>query len=132
MIADDARLTPPRCKKHTAYDDTRLTPHRCKKHTASFTRSTGKFPSNVQFVYTQNARTLYDTVRYVCLIQLTELSEINLQVYSILYMYLPCCIMLWLIGYQQKLDVILTIQMLSLSKGQTLRKKPLCTRQPPC
>ena len=27
MIADDARLTPPRCKKHTAYDDTRLTPH---------------------------------------------------------------------------------------------------------
>ena len=30
MIADDARLTPPRCKKHTAYDDTRLTPHHCK------------------------------------------------------------------------------------------------------
>ena len=47
MIADDARLTPPRCKKHTAYDDTRLTPHRCKKHTASFARSTGKFPSYV-------------------------------------------------------------------------------------
>ena len=61
MIADDARFTPPRCKKHTAYDDTRLTPHRCKKHTAyndtrltphrckkhaaSFARSTGKFPS---------------------------------------------------------------------------------------
>ena len=45
MIADDARLTPPRCKKHTAYDDTRLTPHHCKKHTASFPRSTGKFPS---------------------------------------------------------------------------------------
>ena len=45
MIADDARLTPPRCKKHTAYDDTRLTPHRCKKHTASFALSTGKFPS---------------------------------------------------------------------------------------
>ena len=45
MIADDARLKPPRCKKHTAYDDTRLTPHRCKKHTASFARSTGKFPS---------------------------------------------------------------------------------------
>ena len=45
MIADDARLMPPRCKKHTAYDDTRLTPHRCKKHTASFARSTGKFPS---------------------------------------------------------------------------------------
>ena len=45
MIADDARLTPPRCKKHTAYDDTRLTPHHCKKHTASFARSTGKFPS---------------------------------------------------------------------------------------
>ena len=44
MIADDARLTPPRCKKHTAYDDTRLTPHHCKKHTASFDRSTGKFP----------------------------------------------------------------------------------------
>ena len=43
MIADDARLTPPRCKKHTAYDDT--TPPRCKKHTASFARSTGKFPS---------------------------------------------------------------------------------------
>ena len=48
MIADDARLTPPRCKKHTAYDDTRLTPHRCKKHTASFARSTGKFPSSTQ------------------------------------------------------------------------------------
>ena len=46
MIADDARLKPPRCKKHTAYDDTRLTPHRCKKHTASFARSTGKFPSD--------------------------------------------------------------------------------------
>ena len=46
MIADDARLTPPRCKKHTAYDDTRLTPHHCKKHTASFARSTGKFPSH--------------------------------------------------------------------------------------
>ena len=45
MIADDARLTPPRCKKHTAYDDTRITPHHCKKHTASFARSTGKFPS---------------------------------------------------------------------------------------
>ena len=41
MIADDARLTPPSCKKHTAYDDTRLTPHHCKKHTASFARSTG-------------------------------------------------------------------------------------------
>ena len=47
MIADDARLTPPRCKKHTAYDHTRLTPHRCKKHTASFARSTGKFPSSL-------------------------------------------------------------------------------------
>ena len=47
MIADDARLTPPRCKKHTAYDDTRLTPHHCKKHTASFARSTGKFPSYI-------------------------------------------------------------------------------------
>ena len=46
MIADDARLTPPRCKKHTAYDDTRLTPHCCKKHTAFFAHSTGKFPSN--------------------------------------------------------------------------------------
>ena len=46
MIADDARLTPPRCKKHTAYDDSRLTPHCCKKHTASFPRSTGKFPSH--------------------------------------------------------------------------------------
>ena len=46
MIADDARLTPPRCIKHTAYDDTRLTPHHCKKHTASFACSMGKFPSN--------------------------------------------------------------------------------------
>ena len=45
MIADDARLTPNRCKKHMAYDDTRLTPHHCKKHTVSFARSTGKFPS---------------------------------------------------------------------------------------
>ena len=45
MIADDARLKPPRCKNHTAYDDTRLTSHRCKKHTAPFARSTGKFPS---------------------------------------------------------------------------------------
>ena len=44
MTANDARLTPPRCKKHTAYDDTRLTPHHCKKQ--SFARSTGKFPSN--------------------------------------------------------------------------------------
>ena len=33
MIADDARLTPPRCKKHTP----------------SFARLTGKFPSNVKF-----------------------------------------------------------------------------------
>ena len=49
MIAEDARLTPPHCKKHTAYDDTRFTPHHCKKHTASFARSTGKFPSNVKF-----------------------------------------------------------------------------------
>ena len=48
MIADDARLTPPRCKKHTAYDDTTLTPHHCKKHTASFARSTGKFPSRIK------------------------------------------------------------------------------------
>ena len=47
MIADDARLAPPRCKKHTAYDDTRLTPHHCKKHTASFARSTGKFPGDL-------------------------------------------------------------------------------------
>ena len=45
MIADDARLTPTHCKKHTAYDDTRLTPRRRKKCTASFARSTGKFPS---------------------------------------------------------------------------------------
>ena len=45
MIADDARVTPPRCKKHTAYDDTRLMPHHCKNHTASFARLTGKFPS---------------------------------------------------------------------------------------
>ena len=45
MIADDARLTSPLCKKHTAYDDTGLTPHHCKKHTASFASSTGKFPS---------------------------------------------------------------------------------------
>ena len=49
MIADDARLTPPRCKKHKAYDDTRLMPHHCKKHTASFARSTGKFPSTVKY-----------------------------------------------------------------------------------
>ena len=56
MIADDVRLTRnPAAKStrrmiffffsHTAYDDTRLTPHRCKKHTASFVGSTGKFPS---------------------------------------------------------------------------------------
>ena len=38
-----AHATP--LQKHTAYDDTRLTPHRCKKHTASFSRLTGKFPS---------------------------------------------------------------------------------------
>ena len=49
MIADDARLTSPRCKKHTPYDDTRLTPHHCKKHTASFAHSTGKFPSFWKF-----------------------------------------------------------------------------------
>ena len=47
MIADDARLTPPCCKKHMAYHDTGLTPHRSKKHTASFARLTGKFPSYV-------------------------------------------------------------------------------------
>ena len=29
MIADNANLTPPRCKKHMAFDDTRLTPHHC-------------------------------------------------------------------------------------------------------
>ena len=46
MIADDARLTPPRCKKHTAYDNTRLTPQHCKNHTASFARPTSKFPSD--------------------------------------------------------------------------------------
>ena len=28
-------------------DDTRLTPHHCKKHTASFARSTGIFPSSL-------------------------------------------------------------------------------------
>ena len=57
MIADDARLTPPSCKKHTAYDDTRLTPHRCKKHTASFACSTGKFPSVIK-IWTSNKPTL--------------------------------------------------------------------------
>ena len=41
-----------RCKKHTAYEDSRLTPHRCKKHTASFPRSTGKFPSNINMATT--------------------------------------------------------------------------------
>ena len=51
MIADDARLTPPRCKNHTPYDDTRLTPHHCKKHTASIARSTGKFPSLISFMH---------------------------------------------------------------------------------
>ena len=50
MIADDARLKPPRCKKHTAYDDTRLTPHHFKNHRASFARSTGKFPSDIKLV----------------------------------------------------------------------------------
>ena len=54
MIADDARLTPPRCKKDTAYDDTRLTPHHCKKHTASFAPSTGKFPSIRNFYRMQH------------------------------------------------------------------------------
>ena len=46
-MIDDARLTPPRCKKHTAYDDTRLTPHHCKNYTPSFAHSTGKFPSDL-------------------------------------------------------------------------------------
>ena len=50
MIADDARLTPSRCKKRTAYDDTRLTPHHCKKHTASFARLTSKFPSDTKWM----------------------------------------------------------------------------------
>ena len=74
MIADDARLTPPRCQStqgqrvdgsmdprvngstgqwvtftftilYVIADDARLTPPCCKKHTASFARSTGKFPS---------------------------------------------------------------------------------------
>ena len=59
MIANDARLTPPRCKKHTAYDDTRLTPHHCKKHTASFACSTGKFPSK----YKVKHESLYGAVK---------------------------------------------------------------------
>ena len=59
MIADDARLTPPRCKKHNAYDDTRLTPHHCKKHTASFARSMGKFPSIDNATYVNMFATLY-------------------------------------------------------------------------
>ena len=58
MIADDARLTPPRCKKHTAYDDTRLTPHHCKKHTAFFARSTGKFPTIINVCMLKNASRL--------------------------------------------------------------------------
>ena len=59
MIADDARLTPPRCKKHTAYDDTRFTPYHCKKHTASFARSTGKFPSVYSFASFVVSRSKY-------------------------------------------------------------------------
>ena len=30
-------------------DDARLTPHHCKKHTAFFARSTGKFPSEIKY-----------------------------------------------------------------------------------
>ena len=61
MIADDARLTPPCCKKHTTYHYTRLMPHRCKKHTASFARSTGKFPS-----VTNNNTNNNETKEYYC------------------------------------------------------------------
>ena len=57
MTAEDARLTPPRYKKHTAYDDTRLTSHHCKNHTASFARSTGKFPSKLQIDQARQAVT---------------------------------------------------------------------------
>ena len=54
MIADDAtplqkahRVNGSTGHFHFHYIiyDARLTPHRCKKHTASFARSTGKFPS---------------------------------------------------------------------------------------
>ena len=58
IIYDSRRrtLTPPRCKKHTAYDDTRLMPHRCKNHTASLARSKGKFPS---YIKAQNTSTVH-------------------------------------------------------------------------
>ena len=62
MIAEDARFTPPHCKKHTAYDDTTLTPHRCKMHTASFARSTGKFPStqnSIRYMHITEFRSLH-------------------------------------------------------------------------
>ena len=72
MIADDARLMPPRCKKHTAYDDTSLTPHHCKKHTASFARSVGKFPSvqNINIASNNGLMDLFvnmSTTNLVCL-----------------------------------------------------------------
>ena len=59
MIADDARLTPPCCKKHTAYHYTTLTLHNCKKHTASFARSTGKFPSSININIIAVMNTIY-------------------------------------------------------------------------
>ena len=77
MIPDDARLTPPCCKKHTAYDDTSLMPHRCKKHTASFARSTGKFPSitnssNVYMCYVDLSKALDRTEHVILFRKLRE------------------------------------------------------------
>ena len=87
MIADDARLTPPRCKKHTAYDDTRLTPHHCKKHTASSARSTGKFPSCTN--YTRNANT-------VCLLWWIFCFQKNsTRALSKIHGSVSCCNILW-------------------------------------
>ena len=77
LIADDAMLTPPHCKKHTPYDVTRLTPHCCKKHTASFAHSTGKFPSvpkwNEQHVVLEEAF-LRQTCHKGCKIVIHRLS----------------------------------------------------------
>ena len=48
-------------------DDARLTPHHCKKHTASFARSTGKFPSNTK----HNNTICYDAHQTNCNTKMT-------------------------------------------------------------
>ena len=96
MIADDARLTPPSCKKHTTYHDTRITPHRCKMYTAFFARSTGKFPSyikdiNVYLIY--RPRETINILRNTWLLVVHILGAINTVNQYCLKIYTVNCIL---------------------------------------